>query len=332
MQMKCPNCGSPYDPEEILCPKCGQPLSNATYTPVKPGEKKPKRRRWRRILLIIILVIAAAVIVYRIYIYEVKKQCKNVVSLIFDTAAGMDFDTAVSENLPDFLQNSSAAQDFIEDQFDTFLAPYHLDGFSDFFSDMPDGFTDMFDGNFSEILSAITESADYAITDVTADYHSCTVYVRTENTDFLSLASNVAEGVTGELEEIRESREREAQAHEAEENAAGRRQEDASSDNQDTSLWDRVRNAFSSLFHPADGGESAGDDKTTGSTEETALNDTDFLTDIFDPILEEARENTGTVTAEGTFVFGIRDRKWTLISVDNELFYCFYGISLPSGS
>lgn len=42
--MKCPNCGKPYDEQETICSSCGQPLSNARYTPVTSSSRRRKEK------------------------------------------------------------------------------------------------------------------------------------------------------------------------------------------------------------------------------------------------------------------------------------------------
>lgn len=73
--------------------------------------------------------------------------------------------------------------------------------------------------------------------------------------------------------------------------------------------WSGIKNWFSSFF-----GEEGEDREEENSSVKS-------LTDIMEEYIREQEP----VTATGTIVYGIKDGKWTLISVDPALLYNYYG-------
>lgn len=79
-----------------------------------------------------------------------------------------------------------------------------------------------------------------------------------------------------------------------------------------SSFWDSLQDIFSSIFsgHGHDG------------TDEEESN-SDILASLYD----DFRESAPTTETNGTIVFGIADEQWTLLSLDEDLFYSYYGLS-----
>ena len=79
-----------------------------------------------------------------------------------------------------------------------------------------------------------------------------------------------------------------------------------------SSFWDSLQDIFSSIFsgHGHDG------------TDEEESN-SDILASLYD----DFRESAPTTETNGTIVFGIADGQWTLLSLDEDLFYSYYGLS-----
>lgn len=83
------------------------------------------------------------------------------------------------------------------------------------------------------------------------------------------------------------------------------------SQNENNSLWDTIGNFFSSIFY--------GDNT---SQEE--------LTENLKQIYEDVKAQTPKTTETGIIEYGISHGKWTILSVDKQLFYSYYGISEQS--
>ena len=79
------------------------------------------------------------------------------------------------------------------------------------------------------------------------------------------------------------------------------------SQNENNSLWNSITSFFSYLFNGDEGNE-----------EENLLSD-------MQSILEEAVKEAPKTSYSGTITFGIKDRKWTLLTLDENLFYNYYG-------
>lgn len=78
----------------------------------------------------------------------------------------------------------------------------------------------------------------------------------------------------------------------------------------DSSLWDRFKKYITGLFDKdADKGE---------------------LSEIILDLYRDAKEKAPKKSMDGEIVFGIQDRKWTVLSYDENLFYNFYGFDKDS--
>ena len=126
------------------------------------------------------------------------------------------------------------------------------------------------------LCNEIIRSATYEITDITADYRSCTVTVHTENIDFTQLPETLTERFF-------------------------------ENQNENSSLWNNLKKLFSSMFSSTDEEE-------------------EDLAELLYKWYEEARETTPKTETTGTIVYGISDGHWTLLSLDEDLLYSYYGI------
>jgi hypothetical protein len=268
--MNCPNCQTPYNTQDTICKKCGQPLSNATYAPAPRPIKK--RRFPLLILLLLLLLIGAGILGYDYYIRTVETKCQEATDTIFSYAKDMDFSSVDSEYLPEVLQENPDIHNLIKENVLQSLsdsplyellvsAGYELD-------------TDW-------ICDEIISDASYEVTDVKATYNSCTVTVRTQNTDFSKLPSALYEKLVPDTSE-------------------------------DESIWSAVGGFLHSIIY----GDS--------NEEETSI--LDNLKEFY----EETKKETPKTTYTGTITFGIRDKKWTLTNLDEQLFYNYYGLSAES--
>ncbi len=207
--MKCPNCGTHYTANEILCPKCHTPLSNAEYNPVTSD--KPKKRRRKKllpiILILLVILIAGSLAGYQFYLSQVRKKCREATDQIFTCAKNMDFSSFSSSDLPEPLQSQPDVRKLVKEQLSSYLESSNLSSIIDVESIDTDALCD-----------ELTAEASYQITGVSADYHSCTVEVETENIDFTKLPESLYQQLESDLS------------------------------NQDSSLWSSLKHAISSLF------------------------------------------------------------------------------------
>lgn len=211
--MICPNCGSHYTEEEKICKKCHTPLGNAVYTPVDHTILKKRRRKHALIItaLVLVFLIIGGVIGYQVYLSVVKKKCTEVTDQIFSCANDMDFSEFSSYGLPEPLKSEPNVKNLVKKELNIYIEE---SGLSSLIS------TDQID--MDTLCSEITKRASYEITDVTADYHSCTVTVSTSNLDFASLPETIYEKAASEIT------------------------------NTDSSLWTSIKNSIASLFGSED--------------------------------------------------------------------------------
>ena len=268
--MTCPNCQTPYTGEETLCKNCGMPLGNADYTPVSSHyrHQRKKRRKWSFVLLILLFVlIVGGIIGYNYYISLVKKNCEQATQEIFSMAHEMDFSSVDPSYLPDELKENPDIPSFIQNQLEQLLDEQIWDEI------LEAGDIEI---DADSLCNEIIRSATYEITDITADYHSCTVTVHTENIDFTQLPETLTERFF-------------------------------ENQNENSSLWNNLKKLFSSMFSSTDEEE-------------------EDLAELLYKWYEEARETTPKAETTGTIVYGISDGHWTLLSLDEDLLYSYYGI------
>lgn len=213
--MTCPNCKTPYTGEETICKNCGTLLGNADYTPVSSHHRhqRTSRKKWPFVLFIFLFIlIAGGVIGYNYYIGLVKKNCEQATHAIFDMAREMDLSAVDPSYLPDELKENPSISDFIQNQLEHILDERVWDEI------LKAGNMEM---NTDTLCNEIIRSASYEITDITADYHSCTVTVHTENIDFTQLPEKLAKRFF-------------------------------ENQNDSSSLWDNLKKIFSSVFSYAE--------------------------------------------------------------------------------
>ena len=81
-----------------------------------------------------------------------------------------------------------------------------------------------------------------------------------------------------------------------------------------SSFWDSLRDLFSSIF--------------SGHRHDAPEEDNE---ELLSSLLEDCRASAPTTRADGVFEFGIANGSWTLLSMDEELFYSYYGFSSLPG-
>lgn len=214
--MTCPNCGTPYSEHETICKKCNQPLGNAHYTPIRShasrrraGKQKRKRRWLLPVFLLLFILIVGGVCCYFYYIHQIKKNCEAVTHEIFTYAEKMDFSDIDASYLPEPLQENPDIKSFISNHISSVLEENGLDALFDLSQTELDA---------DLICKEIMESASYEITDITADYRSCTVTVHTQNVDFTRLPDIISQKA------------------------------DALLDGPSESLWEGIKNLFHDIF------------------------------------------------------------------------------------
>lgn len=188
--MTCPNCQIPYSETETICKNCGTPLSNADYTPVSShhSHQKPSRKKWPFVLLLLMFIlIAGGIIGYQYYISMIKKNCEEVTNEIFSMAHEMDFSSVDPSYLPDILKDNPDISDYIKNEFDQMLEDY-------VWAQLLESGDIEIDAD--TLCEEIGRSASYEITDIRADYHSCTVTVHTENIDFAKIPEIISQRFT----------------------------------------------------------------------------------------------------------------------------------------
>lgn len=184
--MNCPNCHTPYEQDARFCPKCGQPLGNADYLPLSGGGKKEKGRSGKIFLIIsvicIIIVIAGA-IGYYAYIQTVKRKCRQATEDIFTVAHELSFSSVDPAYLPEELKENLDIRTLIQKKLrEAFEEDSTAGTLSKYIEEIID---------IDTICDDIVSSASYEIVSVDADYHSCRVTVRTENTDYSRVTASV---------------------------------------------------------------------------------------------------------------------------------------------
>ncbi len=217
--MNCPNCNTPYDPESRYCPKCGHPLGDAEYTPLTDETYRSRKRTGKilRIIMAVILICTVTLaVVYFVYIQIIKHYCRDATERIFTVAHDMDFSSVDPSLLPEELQENPDISSLIQSIISESLGDSEMaKTISRYVSQVID--TD-------KICEDIVSSASYEILSEKADYHTCRVTVRTENTDY----SKVLASVYSEIQEMVTDTD---------------------------SLWESIGSFFSSIF----GGESKTD-------------------------------------------------------------------------
>lgn len=212
--MTCPNCQRPYIENETICKHCGTPLGNADYKLVSSRyrHQNKARKKWPFVLLLLMFIlIAGGIIGYQYYISLIKKNCQQTTNEIFTMAHEMDFSSVDPAYLPDFLKEDPYVSDYIEDQFQQLLD-------ENVWTRILEAGDIEIDGEI--LCSEIIRSASYEITNITADYHSCTVTVHTENIDFTKIPETISRRFTETQEE--------------------------------DSLWDNMKKIFSYMFSSGD--------------------------------------------------------------------------------
>lgn len=188
--MKCPNCGAPYSGHETICKNCNLPLGNADYTPIKSHSsrrkkyKKKKKKLWPLLILLLLIIIGGGICGYFYYISQVKKNCEEATKEIFSYAKNMDFSAIDPSYLPKELQDNPDIKNQIQNHVEETIKENGLDTMLKLAQIEIDS---------DQIREEIIKSASYEITDISANYHSCTVTVHTENVDFSKLPEAISE-------------------------------------------------------------------------------------------------------------------------------------------
>lgn len=273
--MECPNCGQTYNEHDTICSSCGQPLSNAHYTPVTSHSSRPHRKKKRKkypwIIALILLLLAGCIGGYFFYISQIKSRCEDAVHEIFSMANRMDFSSVDSSYLPPALQENPDLKEYVEDYVNQALEEYQIDGL------LEDAGIEI---DIDRLCEELLQSATYTITGSKASYNRCEVYVHTENTDFSTFPSALAEEIQNSLS--------------------------------GSSFWDSLKDIFSSIF------SGHRHDEEDNEESDTAL---------LDSLYDDFRASAPSTEADGVITFGISDGQWTLLSVDEEIFYSYYGLS-----
>lgn len=221
--MKCPNCNTSYDhdPDRLYCPECGHPLGNADYKAL-PGRRHKEKKPGHIIIIalsVCFVLIMAAFAGYYAYIQVIKTQCRQATDQIFEMARKLDFSEVDPEYLPEEIRENPNIRDYIKSRLQEIPGYEQVEEISsEFLGDILD---------VDKLCDDITESASYEIIDVEADYHTCKVTVRTENTDFAQVADSIYQNLYSQLTD-------------------------------DKSIWESIGSFFSSLISGEDDDENSG--------------------------------------------------------------------------
>lgn len=299
--MKCPYCGTPYHEDDMICPSCGQPLSNAHYTPVNthPGRggrqntagPEPGDRP------------ASAP--------KPRRKRRKILIILFvllllagGGAGGYLFYLhQVTRQCQDAVRqifSMAASMDFSS------VDPAYLPPALQENPDVRAYVRDYVDDTLADYgIDTLLEDAGLTIdTDELCDeiLQSASYTITGAQTSYNRCTVSV------HTENTDFSTLPEAIAEEVENSISG------------SSFWDSLRDLFSSLFS---GHRHEGQD---GNSPEEEPSDEELFASLYD----DFRETAPVTQTDGTVVFGIADGKWTLLSMDEELLYSYYGLTPPT--
>ncbi len=294
--MKCPNCGRPYEENETICSSCGQPLSNAQYTPVISHSARRRKEQNN-------LSENTAAARGR---HQPKKRLKRrllvlllVMVLIGGGAGGYFFYinqiTRRCEDVVRQIFTMAESMDF--SSVDPSYLPESLQenpNIRDYIREYVN--TTLEEYQIDELLDAagIEIDADELCDEILSSAsYTITGIQTTYNRCVVSVHTENTDFST--LPDVI--------AQEIEDNIS------------DSSFWNSLQDFFSSIFsgHSHDEEEDTTEDETES--------------DPFSTLYEDFRETAPSTEADGAIVFGIADGQWTLLSIDEELFYSYYGLS-----
>lgn len=292
--MKCPNCGRPYEENETICPSCGQPLSNADYAPVASRSAQKQRRK----------DIMSENVSPAGGFHKPKKKGRRILLIVLillllaSVGAGGYFFY--------IHQVTRRCEDAVRQIFT-------MAGSMDFSSVDP--------AYLPEALQENPNVRDYIkeyVNDTLAEYQvdglleAAGIEIDTDELcdEILASASYTITGtqtsynrcvISVHTENTDFSTLPETIAEKIENSISG------------SSFWDSLQDLFSSIFsgHRHD------------EEEEEEQTDSDPLASLY----EDFRESAPLTETDGTIVFGISDGQWTLLSMDEELLYSYYGLS-----
>lgn len=294
--MKCPNCGKPYEENETICSSCGQPLSNAQYTPVSSHSAHRKIERNK--------------IKENIFttdgFYKPKKNKKKLllILLIILVLAGsciggyffyINQVTRQCKNTVDQIFAMAKSMDFSS------VDPSYLPETLRENPNIRDYIEEYVNNTLEEYqIDGLLDAAGITIdTDELCDeiLKSASYTITDTQTTY-----NRCE-VSVHTENTDFSTLPDAIAKEIQNNISS------------SSFWDSFRDFFSSIFsdHKHDEEEHTTEDQSDS--------------DPFSSLYEDFRESAPTTETDGTIVFGIDNGQWTLLSIDEDLFYSYYGLS-----
>lgn len=294
--MKCPNCGRPYEENETICSSCGQPLSNAQYTPVV--SHSARRRKEQNDLSDNTATAGGR--------HRPKRRRRRLLLVLLlvmvliggGTGGYFFYINQITRRCEDAVrQIFTMAESMDFSSVDPSYLPESLQenpNIRDYIREYVN--TTLKEYQIDELLDAAGIEID---TDELCD-------------EILSSASYTITGtqttynrciVSVHTENTDFSTLPDAIAQEIEDNISG------------SSFWDSLQDFFSSIFsgHRHDGEEDTSEEQTDS--------------DSFSTLYEDFRKTAPTTETDGTIVFGIADGQWTLLSMDEELFYSYYGLS-----
>lgn len=183
--MNCPKCGTPYEPDTKFCSTCGHPLDDADYRFIskKDYRKKKLSSIAARLIAAAAILVIVAMIGYHAYIQFIKKHCRQAVDEVFQAAHEMDFSSIDPEYLPDKMKENPNIRTLLKEELSKVIGKdTTANPLAAYLSEVID--IDM-------ICDDIISTASYKILSVEADYHTCKVTVRTENTDYSKVFDNL---------------------------------------------------------------------------------------------------------------------------------------------
>lgn len=294
--MKCPNCGRPYEANETICPSCGQPLSNALYSPIASHTSRRKKAKQE--------IPKSGDPDGRVHKPKKKRRRILLVLLIFIIliAAGVGgysyYIHQVTRRCEDAVrQIFTMAESMDFSSVDPAYLPEALQknpNIRDYIKEYVNDTLE--DHQVDGILDAAGIDID---TDELCDeiLQSASYTITGTQTSYNRCVVSVHTENT-DFSTLPDT-------------IAGELENNVSS----SSFWDSLQDLFSSIFSGHRHEEEEEEHKES---------------DLFSSLYDEFRESAPLTETDGTVVFGISNGQWTLLSMDEELFYSYYGLSALS--
>ncbi len=291
--MKCPNCGRPYEENETICPSCGQPLSNARYTPVASHPSRRKKSNQE------IPESGSPDGVTHKSKKKGRRLLLVLLILIILAAAGaggyfyyIHQVTGRCEDAVRQIFTMAKSMDFSS------VDPAYLPEALQENPNIRDYIREYVNDTLEEYQ--VARILDAAGIDIDTD-ELCDEILRSASYTITGTQTSYNRcTVSVHTENTDFSTLPETIAGEIENSVSG------------SSFWDSLRDLFSSIF------------SGHGHEEE---NEEQEDSDLFSSLYDDFRKSAPMTETDGTIVFGIDHGQWTLLSMDEELLYSYYGLS-----